>query len=160
MDNSVDSTRLVCMAMFVACASAWMVTAFSTEGLPGIRIVPSQHVGVYYRAGKLLNMTSPPGLHSYVPLYTKPISIFTGIDNDIVPPSRMPLTDCRSKDGGRFGVRVDVSNRLAAEDVVETLLEFGVNYDAITIFQQVDSYVKDVCSRLTSHEIRNRNRAL
>jgi regulator of protease activity HflC (stomatin/prohibitin superfamily) len=79
--------------------------------------------------------------------------IFTGIDNDVVPPHGEALIACRSKDGGSFGIRTDVSNRLDQRHVVDTLDKFGLSYDKITIYQQVASSVKDVCSSWTSHEI-------
>jgi hypothetical protein len=54
--------------LFIATLSLLVSDKLLSAGVtitPGIRVVPAQHVGVYYRAGKLLNATSMPGMHLY-----------------------------------------------------------------------------------------------
>lgn len=50
-------------------------------------------------------------------------------------------------------MRFDVSNRLNATHVLETLNVFGLQYDRSTIYDQVAVAVKDVCSKMSSHDI-------
>lgn len=116
-------------------------------------MVQNQHVGVYVRTGRLLARLDDPGLSFYWPLLTRTHDVFTGIDHDVIPPAAQAPTDCRSKDGGLFRVRVDVSNRLRKEHVIDTVRRFGLAYDQVTIYDQAASSIKDVCSKMTSHEI-------
>lgn len=117
----------------------------------GFHMVPTQHVGVYWRFNRLLDVVATPGLHVYIPVITRAKNVYVGIDKDVVPSHS--LTHCRSKDGGNFGIRVDVSNRLSADNVIETLTIFGERYDEVTIYNQVPSSVKEVCSNMSSHDI-------
>lgn len=141
--------RTIAKSPFIAGA----VAVVALTALACVRVVPMQHVGVYVRAGKLLASVDPPGVHFYVPFLTAAHNIFTGIDHDTVPPSRDRLTHCRASDGGNFGIRLSVSNRLASRHVLATLAQFGIKYDAVPIYHQVSSSVKDVCSNMTSHDL-------
>jgi regulator of protease activity HflC (stomatin/prohibitin superfamily) len=145
---------MVLYAVLSILASTFLAShAFLIDIIPGIRIVPFQHVGVYIRHGSLLPHVLAPGMAFYWPILTHPHDVFTGIDHDIVPPSSAPLLECRTLDGGIFAMRFDVSNRLNATHVLQTLNVFGLQYDRSTIYDQVTVAVKDVCSKMSSHDI-------
>jgi regulator of protease activity HflC (stomatin/prohibitin superfamily) len=147
---------VVCMAILAASVALACCLGSSTEvfgTLPGVRVVRNQHVGIYIRSGRLLKRLDDPGLTFYWPLLTRTHDVFTGIDHDVIPPMAEAPTDCRSKDGGLFRLRVDVSNRLRKEHIIDTVRRFGLAYDQVTIYDQAASSIKDVCSKMTSHEI-------
>ena len=141
----VRAKRMHCLGL--------MLPMLTLAWVPGIHIVPHLHVGVYLRNGHFLPYTRCPGLHFHAPFLTQAHDVFLGLDHDIAPPVHLDATDCRSIDGSVFGVRLDVLNKLDGEQVLETINRFGLQYDRITIYDQVAPAVKRVCSQLSAHDI-------
>lgn len=107
------------------------------------------HVGVYWRNGALLEMTTDPGVHLKLPFITSVESLQTIMQTDKV--TNIPC-------GTRGGVmvyfeKVEVVNRLKRELVYETVKNFTVQYDKLWIFDRVHHEINQLCSSRSLEQI-------
>ncbi|CAM8951779.1 unnamed protein product [Rhodiola kirilowii] len=104
--------------------------------------VPEGHVGVYYRGGALLKTTTNPGFHLKLPVITKFESIQVTLQTDQV--RNVP---CGTKGGVLINFeRIEVVNRLRKEFVYQTLVQYGVRYDNIWIYDKIHHEINKFCS--------------
>ncbi len=99
----------------------------------GFHIIDEGHVGVYYRAGALLETTAEPGFHFKLPIITSYENIQVTVQTDKV--TNIPC-------GTAGGVviyfdHIEVVNRLRKENVYETIKNYTVNYDKTWIFDKI-----------------------
>ena len=114
-----------------------------------VHFVDEGHVGVYYRAGRLLPHINPPGLHYKVPFIDTVELVQTTVQTDKV--LNIP---CGTAGGVviNFG-QIEVVNRLRAEYVYDTVKNYTTAYDKIMIFDKVHHLINQFCSSHTLQEI-------
>ena len=99
----------------------------------GFHIIEEGHVGVYYRAGALLNSTTEPGFHFKLPLVTSYENIQITVQTDKV--TNIP---CGTSGGVViYFDHIEVVNRLKKEFVYETIKNYTVHYDKTWIFDKI-----------------------
>ena len=91
----------------------------------GLHTVAEGHVGVYYRAGKLLHSVSSPGFRLKVPFLTFVHEVQTTLQVDLV--QNIP---CGTSGGVMiYFDKIEVVNQLSRDLVYETVRNYTVNYD-------------------------------
>eukprot|EP00127_Corallochytrium_limacisporum_P001380 Clim_evm2s55 gene=Clim_evmTU2s55 len=106
-------------------------------------------LGVYYIGGALQDYVSGPGYHFMVPYLTDMVPIQTTIQTDEV--KNVP---CGTSGGVMvYFDKVEVVNRLKPEAVLETVRNYGVNYDHTLIYDKVHHEINQFCSSHTLQEI-------
>eukprot|EP00347_Sterkiella_histriomuscorum_P008464 403344998 len=115
----------------------------------GFHIVHEGHVGVYYKAGALMNEISEPGFHFKLPLITTFENIQVTVQTDKV--INIPC-------GTAGGVviyfdHIEVVNRLKKEYVYDTIKNYTVNYDKTWIFDKIHHEINQFCSKHTLQEV-------
>jgi len=122
--------------------------------LPWIQLVPERHVALFYWNGALQPGVFGPGLHWYGRgLGSTSSLIFVGVDRDKVPEHGERHLSCKSRDGSNFKFMLEVANRLDPEHVWETIKTHGAEYDVVTIYNQAEPAMKEVCANMTADEI-------
>ncbi|XP_030025982.1 erlin-2 isoform X1 [Manduca sexta] len=117
--------------------------------------VEEGHVGVYYRGGALLPVTSQPGFHMMIPLLTSYKSIQTTLQTDEV--KNVP---CGTSGGVMiYFERIEVVNKLEPVSdtlsitVLDMVRNFTAEYDKTLIFNKVHHELNQFCSAHTLHEV-------
>lgn len=111
--------------------------------------VEEGHVGVYYRGGALLPVTSQPGFHMMIPLLTSYKSIQTTLQTDEV--KNVP---CGTSGGVMiYFERIEVVNKLEPVSVLDMVRNFTADYDKTLIFNKVHHELNQFCSAHTLHEV-------
>ncbi|XP_075980145.1 erlin-2-like [Anticarsia gemmatalis] len=111
--------------------------------------VEEGHVGVYYRGGALLPVTSQPGFHMMIPLLTSYKAIQTTLQTDEV--KNVP---CGTSGGVMiYFERIEVVNKLEPISVLDMVRNFTADYDKTLIFNKVHHELNQFCSAHTLHEV-------
>ena len=104
--------------------------------------VPEGWVGVYYRGSRLLNETTEPGFHFKIPYFTKFAPVQVTMQTD-----RVENIPCGVKTGVMlYFDRIEVVNRLRRDHVLETVRNYGLDYDQPWIFQKIHHQINEICS--------------
>ena len=99
----------------------------------GFHIVDEGHVGIYYRAGALLEGTTDPGFHFKLPLVTSYENIQVTVQTDKV--TNIP---CGTSGGVViYFDHIEVVNRLRREHVYQTIKNYTIHYDKTWIFDKI-----------------------
>lgn len=114
-----------------------------------IHKVNEGHVGVYYRGGALIDKYTEAGYNAMIPFITTMHEVQITIQTDEV--TNIPC-------GTRGGVliyfdKVEVVNRLAKDHVVDTVRNYGVNYDKIWIFDKIHHEINQFCSQHSLQDV-------
>jgi len=115
-----------------------------------IYTVEEGHVGVTYRAGRLLEHMSEPGVHMHrYPFLDSTTGIQVTMQTDDV--KQVP---CGTKSGVLiFFERIEVVNQLSKDHVWPTVQKFTHKYDKQLIFDNVHHALNELCSSHTLQEI-------
>src|SRR3989338_6207395 len=93
--------------------------------------VEEGHVGVYWRGGALQNKITEPGFHFKLPVIDQMENIQVTMQTDSV--TNIP---CGTSGGTTvYFDKIEVVNRLKKEKVYSTILNYGVNYDKLWIYE-------------------------
>eukprot|EP00899_Mesostigma_viride_P023491 jgi/Mesvir1/4326/Mv25948-RA.1 len=115
----------------------------------GLHQVPEGYVGMYWRAGALLDTITEPGMHFYFPLLTTYENIQVTLQTDKV--TNIP---CGTKGGVLLHFeKVEVVNRLAKAKAYDTVKEYGIHYDKIWIYDKIHHEINQFCSVHTLQEV-------
>ncbi|RZC35632.1 Band 7 domain containing protein [Asbolus verrucosus] len=107
------------------------------------------HVGVYFRGGALLPVTSSPGYHMMIPLLTSYKSVQVTLQTDEV--KNVP---CGTSGGVMiYFDRIEVVNHLNANSVMDIVRNYTADYDKTLIFNKVHHELNQFCSIHTLHEV-------
>ncbi|XP_037033603.1 erlin-2-B-like [Bradysia coprophila] len=107
------------------------------------------HVGVYFRAGALLPVTSKPGIHLLTPFLTSYRSIQVTLQTDEI--TNVP---CGTSGGVMiYFDRIEVVNILRADSVLDIVRNYTADYDRSLIFDKIHHELNQFCSRHTLHEV-------
>ncbi|KAJ8931827.1 hypothetical protein NQ314_015223 [Rhamnusium bicolor] len=107
------------------------------------------HVGVYFRGGALLPITSLPGYHMMIPLLTSYISVQITLQTDEV--KNVP---CGTSGGVMiYFDRIEVVNHLNFNSVLDIVRNYTADYDKTLIFNKVHHELNQFCSIHTLHEV-------
>ncbi|KAE8647251.1 hypothetical protein Csa_018275 [Cucumis sativus] len=119
-----SSSILLVFASFLAIFSMVLFPSQSnlSNNLSILHQVPEGHVGVYWRGGALLKTITDPGFHLKLPLITQFVAVQVTLQTD------------------------QVVNRLRKEYVYDTLVNYGVNYDNIWIYDKIHHEINQFCS--------------
>ncbi|KAK3442921.1 hypothetical protein EUGRSUZ_B03155, partial [Eucalyptus grandis] len=104
--------------------------------------VPEGHVGVYWRGGALLNTITDPGFHLKMPFIThyEPVQVTLQTD-------QVRDVPCGTKGGVMITFeKIEVVNRLRKDYVYDTLLNYGVQYDNMWIYDKIHHEINRFCS--------------
>ncbi|KAG1659130.1 hypothetical protein FOA52_013799 [Chlamydomonas sp. UWO 241] len=114
-----------------------------------LHVVPEGHVGLYYRAGRLMRRVTNPGLHMRVPLLDHFAPIQVTLQTD-----KVENIVCGTKSGVpiRFE-KIEVVNRLRVDAAHAVVKEFGVDYDQTWIFDKIHHEINQFCSSHTLQEV-------
>ena len=114
-----------------------------------LHIVPEGHVGVYVRGGRLLDFVSEPGLRMKIPFFTA----FTAIDINLQT-DKVENIPCGTSGGVLLTFdSIEVVNKLNKSFVLNTLRNFGTDYDKVLIYDKIHHLVNSLCSTHTLHEV-------
>jgi len=120
----------------------------STILYSSLHMVTEGHVGVYWRGGRLLDGITSPGYHFKVPFLDTHENIQVTMQTDSV--TNIP---CGTSGGVMVHFdRIEVVNRLPTKRVHQAILNFGVNYDKMWIFDKIHHEINQFCS---SHTLRD-----
>jgi regulator of protease activity HflC (stomatin/prohibitin superfamily) len=133
-----------------------IVPIFFTVALISILVVPfclhsvdEGHVGVYWQGGALLSKTTEPGYHFKLPFMTTFENVQITMQTDNV--RNIP---CGTSGGTMvYFEKIEVVNRLKKDHVYTTMLNYGVHYDKIWIFDKIHHEINQFCSSHSLHEI-------
>lgn len=115
----------------------------------GFHTVSEGHVGVYWRAGALMNDITDPGLHFRWPIVTTFAEVQITMQTDSV--ENIP---CGTSGGVLISFdKVEVVNRLKRDSVHETIKNYTVNYDKTWIFDKIHHEINQFCSSHTLQEV-------
>nr|XP_024400601.1 erlin-2-B-like [Physcomitrium patens]PNR60964.1 hypothetical protein PHYPA_003757 [Physcomitrium patens] len=138
--------------LFAICAIGLAILvplAVAGTNLVLLHQIPEGHVGVYWRGGALLNTISEPGFHLMIPFLTRVEPIQVTIQTDQV--MNIP---CGTKGGVMLEfAKIEVVNRLKKNNVYETILNFGVQYDKTWIYDKIHHEINQFCSCHTLQEV-------
>ncbi|XP_035715857.1 erlin-2 isoform X2 [Folsomia candida] len=96
------------------------------------------HIGVYYRAGALLESTSTPGFQVMIPLLTTYRSIQITLQTDQVRD-----VPCGTSGGAMiYFDRIEVVNLLSARYAWDVVKNYTADYDKALIFNKIDENLK------------------
>ncbi|CAH2093100.1 unnamed protein product [Euphydryas editha] len=111
--------------------------------------VEEGYVGIYYRGGALLPVTSQPGFHMMIPVLTTYKAIQTTLQTDEV--KNVP---CGTSGGVMiYFERIEVVNKLDPNSVLDVVRNFTADYDKTLIFNKVHHELNQFCSAHTLHEV-------
>ncbi|OXA41350.1 erlin-2-B [Folsomia candida] len=107
------------------------------------------HIGVYYRAGALLESTSTPGFQVMIPLLTTYRSIQITLQTDQVRD-----VPCGTSGGAMiYFDRIEVVNLLSARYAWDVVKNYTADYDKALIFNKVHHELNQFCSIHTLQEV-------
>ncbi|XP_010044413.1 erlin [Eucalyptus grandis] len=125
----------VCLILILSISS-------TKSSLSILHQVPEGHVGVYWRGGALLKTITNPGFHLKMPLVTQHEAVQVTLQTDQV--KDIP---CGTNGGVMINFeKIEVVNRLHKDYVYETLLNYGVQYDCIWIYDKIHHEINKFCS--------------
>ncbi|KAL3751524.1 hypothetical protein ACJRO7_012370 [Eucalyptus globulus] len=125
--------------LFFFVAIAYLILIPSTSSIKSslsiLHQVPEGHVGVYWRGGALLNTISDPGFHLKMPFVTQ------------YEPVQVKDIPCGTNGGVMINFeKIEVVNRLHKDYVYETLLNYGVQYNHMWIYDKIHHEINKFCS--------------
>lgn len=98
-----------------------------------LHTVEEGHVGVYWKGGALQKQVTEPGFHVKMPFLTSFENVQVTMQTDSV--RNIP---CGTSGGVMvYFEKIEVVNRLRKENVHKTMLNYGVHYDKIWIFDKI-----------------------
>jgi len=104
--------------------------------------VEEGHVGCYWRGGALQQEIAHPGYHLMIPFVTQMANVQTTLQTDTVV--EIP---CGTSGGVMiYFDKIEVVNKLSIESVLETIKQYGVNYDKTWIFDKIHHEINQFCS--------------
>ncbi|KAI3929902.1 hypothetical protein MKW98_004056 [Papaver atlanticum] len=147
-DPGDASFILTVLFAFIAIpALIFMSTSNSTFSI--LYQVPEGHVGVYWRGGALLKTITDPGFHMKMPLITQFEPVQVTLQKDQV--KDIP---CGTKGGVMiYFEKIEVVNRLRKDYVYETLLNYGVQYDKLWIYDKIHHEINQFCSAQSLQQV-------
>lgn len=117
--------------------------------LNSLHQVNEGHVGVYWRGGKLLNDITTPGLHLKLPFLDHQEEVQVTMQTDSVK-----NIACGTSGGVLVSFeKIEVVNRLRQDHVLDTIQQFGVEYDKMWIFDKIHHEINQFCSRHTLQQV-------
>ena len=115
----------------------------------GVHQVEEGHVGVYWRAGRLLPDLTEPGFHTKLPLIDRAVNVQVTMQTDSV--TNIP---CGTSGGVVIHFdRIEVVNRLKKANVIRTMREYGEHYDQMWIFDKIHHEINQFCSSHTLQDV-------
>ena len=135
-------------AVFVAVLVLCLVGALGNGGQV-VHQVPEGHVGIYWRGGALLDYVTGPGFHTKAPFLTQfePVQVTVQTDK---------VTDIPCGTAGGVMIhfeKVEVVNRLRAEAVLDTVRNYGVQYDTTWIYDKLHHEINQFCSKHSLQDV-------
>ncbi|KAI3949110.1 hypothetical protein MKW92_019125 [Papaver armeniacum] len=148
-DTSVILTVLIASIAIAALILIPASLAASNSTFSILHQVPEGHVGVYWRGGALLKTITDPGFHLKMPFITQYEPIQVTLQTDQV--KDIP---CGTKGGVMiYFEKIEVVNRLRKDYVYETLLNYGVQYDKLWIYDKIHHEINQFCSAQSLHQV-------
>ncbi|KAI3844506.1 hypothetical protein MKX03_026176 [Papaver bracteatum] len=151
-DAGDTSFILTVLIAFIAIAALILIPASlaaSNSTYSILHQVPEGHVGVYWRGGALLKTITDPGFHLKMPFITRYEPIQVTLQTDQV--KDIP---CGTKGGVMiYFEKIEVVNRLRKDYVYETLLDYGVQYDKLWIYDKIHHEINQFCSAQSLHQV-------
>lgn len=115
----------------------------------GIHKIDEGHVGVYYRFGSLLKVTSEPGFNLQLPFITSYQEVQISVQTDQV--TNIP---CGTSGGVViFFDKIEVVNQLRKKYVLETIRNYTIDYDRIWIYDKIHHEINQFCSKHSLQEV-------
>lgn len=126
------------------------ITSIASQPLlAGFHTVSEGHVGVYWRAGALMNEITDPGFHFRWPIITNFAEVQVTMQTDSV--ENIP---CGTSGGVLIAFdKVEVVNRLKKDFVHETIKNYTINYDKTWIFDKIHHEINQFCSSHSLQEV-------
>uniref|UniRef100_A0A1I8FCY0 PHB domain-containing protein n=1 Tax=Macrostomum lignano TaxID=282301 RepID=A0A1I8FCY0_9PLAT len=129
--------------------AACLVGVFAWACFMGLHMVPEGYVGVYYRAGALLQTVSQPGMHVMFPLITSVRHVQVTLQTDEV--KNVP---CGTSGGVLiYFERIEVVNILDMESAHTVVKKFSVDYDRTLIYNKIHHELNQFCSVNTLQDV-------
>ncbi|XP_026378884.1 erlin-2-B-like [Papaver somniferum] len=151
-DAGDTSFILTVLIAFIAIAALILIPASlsaSNSTFSILHQVLEGHVGVYWRGGALLKTITDPGFHLKMPLITQFEPVQVTLQTDQV--KDIP---CGTKGGVMiYFEKIEVVNRLRKDYVYETLLNYGVQYDKLWIYDKIHHEINHFCSAQSLHQV-------
>jgi len=133
----------VCCALVVVVAVTAMMFNFS------LHKIDEGNVGVYYRGGALLKVTSNPGYHMMIPFLTTHRSVQVTLQSDEV--KNVP---CGTSGGVMLHFdRIEVVNILSPTSVYEIVKNYTADYDKTLIYNKIHHELNQFCSVHSLQEV-------
>ncbi|ETV67147.1 hypothetical protein, variant 3 [Aphanomyces astaci] len=106
-------------------------------------------VGVYWRGGRLLNMTSAPGYHLQWPILTKHANVQVSFKTSVVLD-----VPCGTASGVlvRFQ-QVEIVHRLRPHLVLDTMRNYSLRFEKLWIEDVTYHEINVLCSKYTLHQV-------
>ncbi|KAL0487985.1 hypothetical protein AKO1_008879 [Acrasis kona] len=131
----------------VAVVFVFVVTTVSI--LTSIHHIEEGHVGVYWRGGALLNKTTEPGYRLKMPFIDRVANIQITMQTDSV--TNIP---CGTSGGVTvYFEKIEVVNRLKKQNVHNTILNYGENYDKLWIYEKIHHEINQFCSKHSLQQV-------
>lgn len=112
-------------------------------------VVPQSDVGVVTTFGKLENRILEPGLNFIYPFVSTAHLVQVTLQTDSVTD-----TPCGTSSGETIVFsKIEVVNQLDKEHVLDTVRQFGLDYDQTLIYDRIKSEMNQFCSKHTMHEV-------
>lgn len=107
------------------------------------------NVGVYFRGGALLKVTSNPGYHMMIPFLTTHRSVQVTLQSDEV--KNVP---CGTSGGVMLHFdRIEVVNILSASSVYEIVKNYTADYDRTLVYNKIHHELNQFCSVHSLQEV-------
>lgn len=135
--------------VFVLLGAAALILPFIACGFIGAHQVEEGHVGVYWRAGRLLDTITESGFHTKLPVIDRVANVQITMQTDSV--TEIP---CGTSGGVMITFdRIEVVNRLPRAKVLQTMKDYGEHYDKMWIFDKIHHEINQFCSSHTVQEV-------
>lgn len=128
---------------------AWIVSIAALLIPLSIHRIQEGHVGVYYIGGALLEGYTEAGFNMMWPLITRVHEMQITIQTDEV--TAIP---CGTRGGVMISFdKVEVVNILKKDHVVQTVKQYGTDYDKLWIFDKIHHEINQFCSQHSLQEV-------
>ncbi|XP_017774607.1 PREDICTED: erlin-1-like [Nicrophorus vespilloides] len=126
-----------------------VLTTLFLVGMYSLHRIEEGHVGVYFRGGALLPITSSPGYHMMFPLLTTYRSVQVTLQTDEV--KNVP---CGTSSGVMiYFDRIEVVNYIQPASVYDIVRNYTADYDKALIFNKIHHELNQFCSVHSLHEV-------
>eukprot|EP01090_Pellita_catalonica_P015438 TRINITY_DN4194_c0_g1_i1.p1 TRINITY_DN4194_c0_g1~~TRINITY_DN4194_c0_g1_i1.p1 ORF type:complete len:387 (-),score=67.13 TRINITY_DN4194_c0_g1_i1:4-1134(-) len=117
--------------------------------LVGLHSIDEGHVGMYWVGGALGDDLNEPGYHFMLPFLTTMAQVQVTLQTDTV--TNIP---CGTSGGSIiYFDKVEVVNQLRTEQALNTIRNYGVNYDKTWIFDKIHHEINQFCSSHSLQEV-------